>query len=320
LGCAYKFSNNDNNANKENGKYPVNCVKDQEEKAFISDAVTGRCLEDNPNSDVAKMCFDIEDVPITQEGGTIASRQDDWPTSLHRTNDVLFVSTSICGWADVDDTAWNQLTSHLHQDAKKDMEDQIQSTELSETNNNLKVSIKSPALFVKDQTENALADAETLTIRHRKDNSGFFLHNNGKDSIEFCREKKITSKSDRKKMIENDLPLSKRNVRTCAFSDCGSNARRDGVCARHGATLPTCKFPAGCSNLVVNNNLCRRHGATKKRRTTCSIPRCPKQAKTGGVCTYHGSPTKKCSYKECTNIVVKGGVCRRHGAYIIKKK
>eukprot|EP00590_Aulacoseira_subarctica_P010452 CAMPEP_0172436030 /NCGR_PEP_ID=MMETSP1064-20121228/71508_1 /TAXON_ID=202472 /ORGANISM="Aulacoseira subarctica , Strain CCAP 1002/5" /LENGTH=378 /DNA_ID=CAMNT_0013184409 /DNA_START=75 /DNA_END=1212 /DNA_ORIENTATION=- len=181
-----KFSNNDNNANKENGKYPVNCVKDQEEKALISDTVTGRCLEDSSNSDVAKMCFDIEDVLITQEGGTIASRQDDWPTSFHRTNDALFVGTSICGWADVCDTAWNQLTSHLYQDAFKDMEDQIQSTELSKTNNNLKENIKFPALSVKDQTEKALADAETFTIWHRKDNYGSFLHNNGKVSIEFC--------------------------------------------------------------------------------------------------------------------------------------
>mmetsp|Transcript_10668 Transcript_10668/g.15402 ORF Transcript_10668/g.15402 Transcript_10668/m.15402 type:complete len:135 (+) Transcript_10668:246-650(+) len=132
------------------------------------------------------MCFDIEDVIITQEGGTIASRQDDWPTSFHRTNDALFVGTSICGWADVCDTAWNQLTSHLYQDAFKDMEDQIQSTELSKTNNNLKENIKFPALSVKDQTEKALADAETFTIWHRKDNYGSFLHNNGKVSIEFC--------------------------------------------------------------------------------------------------------------------------------------
>jgi hypothetical protein len=286
---------------------------------LISDTATGWCLEDKSDRDTAKMCFDIDDA-TSQEGGTFASHQEDWPTSLHQTNDVLFVNTSICGWADADDTAWNQSTSHRYQDAFKDIEHQIKSTELSKENSNFTEKNQSQAQNVKDQTEKSLEVDETFVGWYPLNNFGSLLHNSCKDSIEFCRKIKTASMSDKKKISENDLPLSKRRGSNCTFPDCGSVARRDGVCARHGATLPTCKFPAGCSNVVVNNNLCKQHGATRKRRTTCSIPRCPKQARKGGVCTFHGSPTKKCSYKECTNIVVKGGVCRRHGAYIIKKK
>lgn len=74
----------------------------------------------------------------------------------------------------------------------------------------------------------------------------------------------------------------------CSFPNCGNQAKKDGVCYRHGANRNArkkCSFP-DCNNQAVNNGVCIRHGAIKKR--------------------------KKCSVLTCTNYVQKGGFCRGH--------
>lgn len=74
-----------------------------------------------------------------------------------------------------------------------------------------------------------------------------------------------------------------------------------------------CKHPSGCTNQVVNNSLCVKHGAVIKR---CSTANCTNYAQVGGVCTRHGAKKKikLCLAEGCQNQVRNGGVCRRHGA------
>ena len=92
-----------------------------------------------------------------------------------------------------------------------------------------------------------------------------------------------------------------------------------------------------CTNIVINNNLCIRHGARKKQRTLCSHPHphpdgdeslCTNIAVQGGLCKRHGAKkvvvsNKKskivCSTLNCTNRAVRGGVCVKHGATWTRK-
>lgn len=79
------------------------------------------------------------------------------------------------------------------------------------------------------------------------------------------------------------------------------------VCSLTG----TCCF-VGCTNAVVNNRVCIRHGATVKK---CSNKDCSNNAVQGGVCITHGARVytkKKCSSEGCERKSRVGGVCYIH--------
>ena len=67
----------------------------------------------------------------------------------------------------------------------------------------------------------------------------------------------------------------------------------------------------GCTNQARKGGLCMRHGAKYKR---CSSDGCTNQAREGGVCIKHGSKLKRCSTDGCTNYAREGGMCIKHGA------
>jgi len=69
----------------------------------------------------------------------------------------------------------------------------------------------------------------------------------------------------------------------------------------------------GCSNLVVQDGVCLKHGARVKR---CSQDGCKNYVKQGGVCLTHGARVKRCSQDGCGNLPRQGGVCIKHGARV----
>lgn len=101
----------------------------------------------------------------------------------------------------------------------------------------------------------------------------------------------------------------------CKTSKCSSIARRNGVCARHGAKLRKC-ISSECTNVAVRCGVCTRHGAKRKKNKKCDFPGCNKEAKKSGICYKHGAERKICSFSECTNVVIKGGVCKKHGVQL----
>ena len=68
--------------------------------------------------------------------------------------------------------------------------------------------------------------------------------------------------------------------------------------------------------------ICWTHGAkltSKKKRKTCSNEGCTNQVINEGVCLRHGANVKRktCAVKkDSTNQIVKGGVCCKHGAKV----
>ena len=92
--------------------------------------------------------------------------------------------------------------------------------------------------------------------------------------------------SKRKRLADEDLPRRKKMHRyECSADGCTNQAKKGGVCVRHGAKLKRCSYE-GCTNIAVQ----------------------------GGVCMRHGAKLKRCSSDGCTNRAVQGGVCRKHGA------
>ena len=64
----------------------------------------------------------------------------------------------------------------------------------------------------------------------------------------------------------------------------------------------------------------REKVATKKYRYECSADGCSNHVVKEGVCIRHGAKVKLCSFEGCTKRIVKGGVCIGHGAKRTKKK
>ena len=79
---------------------------------------------------------------------------------------------------------------------------------------------------------------------------------------------------------------------------------------RHGANVKRCKID-GCTTQARKNGLCVRHGA----KTECKHEGCTNHAQKGGVCNKHGAK-RECKHEGCTNHAQKGGVCKRHGAKV----
>ena len=106
-----------------------------------------------------------------------------------------------------------------------------------------------------------------------------------------------------------------RKKKRCSEEGCTNEAKKGGVCIRHGAKVKLCSSE-GCTNNAQKGGVCIKHGAQVK---LCSSEGCTNNAKKGGVCIKHGAKSKLCSSEGCTNNAQKGGVCKRHGAKVTRK-
>ena len=105
-------------------------------------------------------------------------------------------------------------------------------------------------------------------------------------------------------------PRGKRARKICSHEGCTTQARKGGICIKHGAEQKRCSH-YGCANAALNRGVCISHGAVRK---SCNVEGCANKVNKGGVCVRHGAKVKKCKSEGCTNMVRKGGVCVRHGA------
>lgn len=67
-----------------------------------------------------------------------------------------------------------------------------------------------------------------------------------------------------------------------------------------------------CSNQARKGGVCEKHGATVRKRKICTVEGCKTRAVNGGVCIKHGAKVKQCKKENCNNNALKGGVCYRH--------
>ena len=89
------------------------------------------------------------------------------------------------------------------------------------------------------------------------------------------------------------LPIKKQARRLCSVEGCTKQAKKGGICIKHGAKVRKCSHE-GCTNNALKSGVCIRHGAKITRRT--------------------------CKFQGCTNKVQCAGVCFRHGARNFQKK
>ena len=104
--------------------------------------------------------------------------------------------------------------------------------------------------------------------------------------------------------------------RRCSVEECTNGVVNNGVCVKHGATVAICSSE-GCTNQAVQGVVCIKHGAKKKEKKRCSTEGCTNQVQKGGVCKKHGAKSKerkRCSSLGCVNQARNGGVCIKHGA------
>jgi len=92
---------------------------------------------------------------------------------------------------------------------------------------------------------------------------------------------------------KTSLPIKKQTRRLCSVEGCTKQAKKGGICIKHGAKVRKCSHE-GCTNNALKSGLCIRHGAKITRRT--------------------------CKFQGCTNKVQCAGVCFRHGARNFQKK
>ena len=117
-----------------------------------------------------------------------------------------------------------------------------------------------------------------------------------------------------------NMKVGKRNSKgslSTSFESSSSNL----ICIRHGATPYTRKICSheGCTKQAKKGGVCIRHGAKVK---LCSHEGCTNQIKQGGVCWRHGARvvcSKICSTDGYTKLAQKQGVCIRHGAKLKDK-
>ena len=96
----------------------------------------------------------------------------------------------------------------------------------------------------------------------------------------------------------------------CKIDDCENVVVNNGLCKKHGAKRNECKID-NCNNQVVNNGLCIKHGA---KRNECKIDNCTNHSQNNGVCMKHGAKRIECKIENCNNKVQTNGVCMKHGA------
>ena len=108
-------------------------------------------------------------------------------------------------------------------------------------------------------------------------------------------------------------------IKLCKEEGCTNVVQNNRVCAKHGATKTICKIE-GCANKVINNGVCTRHGA-KRVLKICTHQGCTNLSRNNGVCTRHGAVVKKvkCGHQGCNNIAQSKGLCDKHNGRNAKK-
>jgi len=105
----------------------------------------------------------------------------------------------------------------------------------------------------------------------------------------------MASNSNKRKASGGDSakPKSKRARKYCSHEGCTTQARKGGVCIKHGAEVKTCN-QEGCTTQARKGGVCIKHRAEVKQ--------------------YH----KTCSHEGCTTLAVSGyeGKCIRHGTEV----
>ena len=106
--------------------------------------------------------------------------------------------------------------------------------------------------------------------------------------------------------------------RLCKYEGCEKTAAR-GFCIEHGGIKLKCSVE-GCEKYSINNHLCIKHGAIKKKR--CSVKGCENQTQQNSICRKHGAPASvtACSVDGCKNNAKNKGLCSRHGTPEHKKQ
>jgi hypothetical protein len=105
----------------------------------------------------------------------------------------------------------------------------------------------------------------------------------------------------------------------CKIIDCKNGVINSGLCMSHGSTKRICKFD-DCKNRIHIGGFCYRHGLTKKIRLECSINGCNNVIINNNVCTRHGASRSKCKIDGCNNSVVNKNLCLSHGAKLPKSR
>ena len=120
-------------------------------------------------------------------------------------------------------------------------------------------------------------------------------------------KRKLHSSSSSSSAVEK--PARKR--RTCPVQGCTNQVVNDGVCIKHGANVKQCSID-GCTKNSLKGGVCWKHGANEQ----CGIAGCTNKVRNRGVCIKHGAKVQQCSIQGCPNQVKNRGVCVMHGAKV----
>jgi hypothetical protein len=98
----------------------------------------------------------------------------------------------------------------------------------------------------------------------------------------------------------------------CLIGDCTTMAaNKSQRCFKHGAK-GLCTVP-GCTTNARKRGLCVKHGGSSKG--VCVHPGCTTKANIRGLCVKHGGSTKGvCVHLGCTTRAYARGLCKKHGA------
>jgi len=186
------------------------------------------------------------------------------------------------------------------------------------------------ALSTSTQTTTRRKSSRLLNIESREDKEKSLVSSKPTSTANKTNTKRISRSNKRKAAVlsvdeevdDGMAPVLKeefrKGSRLCLSAGCTSIVINGGVCRKHGAKVKTCSHE-GCNKHVQKGGVCMRHGA-KVKKYTCTHEGCTNQVVKEGVCIKHGAVQKKrkiCSHKGCTNYVQNSGVCTKHGAKVI---
>ena len=143
--------------------------------------------------------------------------------------------------------------------------------------------------------------------------------NNNIDDVSSSKPLPIKKRKGDQDTIVDNAPKKKRIRPKCSAAGCNNNAKRGGVCIKHGANklehvlkkhALTCATDECKNKAYIEGGNCIKHGG----KQLCSANGCTNIAKKGRVCAKHGAKVvrKICSHEGCDNYAQKRGVCKRH--------
>ena len=126
------------------------------------------------------------------------------------------------------------------------------------------------------------------------------------------KEIEIRDSNSAKLKVVVGKSIARRHLpKSCKREGCNNQARRGGLCCRHGGKPRKCNVE-GCTTLAQREGLCCKHGKSNIRKI-CSHEGCNWLAKKKGICITHGAVVVKCKHGGCNKYSKKGGFCIAHG-------